>query len=167
MLFIRAMQATDLPVVLDIQARCYGGGLPESGGSLGAKLRAAPGSCFVAVHEDAVRGYLFSLPWQLGSLPSHDAPICALPVEPDCFYLHDLAVHPDARGSGAASALVARFLACAQALDHACLVAVQDSSGYWMRHGFSVVTAAALRPASLASYGDQAIYMQCAFQKSP
>lgn len=167
MLIIRAMQPSDLTAVLAVQALCYHGDLPESAASLGAKLSAAPDSCFVALQQGELRGYLFSLPWRLGSLPAHDAPACVLPVDADCCYLHDLAVHPEARGSGAAAALLARFLARAQALEQACLVAVQDSSAYWARQGFAVVTEAALRPASLASYGEAAVYMRRVFQKSP
>jgi len=163
MLTIRAMLAGDLPAVLDIQSRCYGGDLPETAGSLLAKLTAAPDSCFVAEQDGRVRAYLFSLPWRLGSLPAHDAPACLLPPAPDCFYLHDLAVHPEARGSGASAALVARFLERAEPLGQACLVAVQDSAAWWARHGFAVVDEPALRPASLDSYGDAARYMRRLF----
>lgn len=154
------MRADDLHAVLDIQALCYGDGLPETAGSLMAKHAASPDSCFVAEQDGRVQAYLFSLPWRLGSLPAHDASSCVLPEAPDCFYLHDLAVHPDARGGGAAAGLVARFLACAATRGQACLVAVQDSSAWWARHGFVTVDDPALRPAGLASYGEAARYMR-------
>lgn len=162
MLHIRSLLADDLPAVLTLQAQCYGDGLPESGESLAAKRAASPDTCFLACDPDgAALAYLFSLPWRAGSLPPHNAPACALPALPDCIYLHDLAVSPAARGSGAAGLMVARFFTAARALalPQACLVAVQASAPFWARHGFAVVDDPALRPASLASYGEAARYM--------
>ncbi len=157
------MAPTDLRAVMAIQAQCYQGGLPESQGSLAAKLGASPGTCFIASSSvgEAPLGYLFALPWLAGGPPPHDAAQCELPARPDCLYLHDLAVSPPGRKLGVGKAMVGAFFEALarMALPSAGLVAVQGSSTYWARHGFQPATVSADLALKLRSYGDDAIYM--------
>jgi ribosomal protein S18 acetylase RimI-like enzyme len=163
------MHADDMPAVLRIQAACYTAIVPESRQSLEAKLRAAPDTCLVAAAPndaipDDIAGYLVAMPWRRGAPPELDAPDCRLPQQPDCLYLHDLAVAPAARGSGAAGALVAAFMQRLHAygLAHASLIAIQASQPFWQRHGFGVVALDAARQAGLAAYGEDIAYMEYA-----
>ena len=160
---VAPLLARDMPAVMRIQAQCYSAIVPESLASMAAKRHAAPHTCHAAWHADALVGYLLSLPVRGLALPPLDSPDCVLAADADALYLHDLALAPAARGSGAGRALVARALAVgAQAgLKRALLVAIQGSAPYWARHGFETVEPphAELR-AKLASYGADAQLMQ-------
>ncbi|KAB2963364.1 GNAT family N-acetyltransferase [Zoogloea sp.] len=161
MLTLRNALPTDLPAIMDIQARCYSAIVPETQASMGAKLAASPGTCFVAEHQGKIHAYLLALPWHFASPPGLDAPECRLPATPDTLYLHDLAVAPEARGSRTAGALVHAFLGALAALrlPRASLIAIQSSSTWWARHGFEPVAVDADLAARLASYGQDACYM--------
>lgn len=159
---IRPMTTSDLANVLEIQSACYTQVEPESEESLRAKLTASPATCFVASLENKVIAYLISLPWQFQSPPALNAATCELKNDPDCLYLHDVAVAPVARGSGVAARLVERFLSCLHALNlgRASLIAVQNSASYWRKFGFESVTPTDLLRAKLATYGNGVEYMQ-------
>ena len=158
---VRSMAAADLPAVLAIQALCYTELTPESRESLHAKLSASQSTCLIASLDGHPAGYLIALPWEFSNPPALDAQTCRLPPSPDCLYLHDLAVAPGARGSGAGRALVDRFLTQLKrsGLGRASLVAVQDSAPYWERHGFRVVPPSEPMRAWLSTYGRCAQYM--------
>jgi hypothetical protein len=67
---------TDLPAILRIQSLCYTAIVPESAQSMGAKLAAAPDTCFVARRSGEVAAYLLALPWSFDNPPHLDAPGC-------------------------------------------------------------------------------------------
>jgi predicted N-acetyltransferase YhbS len=158
---IRTMVEADIAAVLEIQAVCYTAVTPESDASLHAKLRASQSTCFIASIEGDVVGYLIALPWELSNPPALNAETCRLPLSPDCLYLHDLAVAPGARKSGAARALVEACLSQMRVLGlgRASLVAVQNSVSYWERYGFRAVPPSAPLQAKLATYGTGVAYM--------
>ena len=159
---IRMMAAADIPAVLEIQAVCYTELTPESEVSLHAKLRASQSTCLIASLEGDTVGYLISLPWTFSSPPVLNAETCRLPSSPDCLYLHDLAVTPGARKSGAGRALVEAFLTQLRELDlgRASLIAVQNSAPYWERYGFLAVPLSEPLKAKLATYGECVQYME-------
>ncbi|MCU0790349.1 MAG: GNAT family N-acetyltransferase [Nitratireductor sp.] len=159
---IRMMAEADIPVVLEIQAVCYTELTPESGRSLHAKLEASRSTCLIASIEGATVGYLIALPWEFSSPPVLNAETCRLPAAPDCLYLHDLAVAPDARRYGTGRALVEALLARLGelGLGRASLVAVQNSAPYWERHGFRAVPLSEPLKAKLSTYGADAQYME-------
>ena len=158
---VRPLHAEDLDTVLDIQAACYTGVLPESRQAFAAKLAASPTTSFLALDGNIRLGYLVSVPIARGEPPALDAPRFSLPERADCLYLHDLAVVPHARGSGAASALIDTFLRQAHhhGFSQASLIAVQNSIRYWEKHGFSAFTPTPSLAIKLASYGAGACYM--------
>ena len=158
------MTVADLPAVLKIQATCYTGVTPESKESLQAKLSASRSTCLIAAVGGQTVGYLISLPWEFSRPPALNAQTCELPATPTCLYLHDLAVTPAARESGAGRALVEAFLQRLKTSDlgRASLVAVQNSAAYWQRYGFRPVPSSALLNASLSTYGADVAYMELA-----
>jgi ribosomal protein S18 acetylase RimI-like enzyme len=158
---IRTMAEADIAAVLEIQAVCYTEITPESDTSLHAKLSASQSTCFIASLDGTVVGYLISLPWECSNPPTLNAATCRLPPSPDCLYLHDLAVTPHARRSGAARALVEACLTRMRGLglQRASLVAVQNSVSYWERYGFQAVPPSVPLQARLASYGTGVAYM--------
>jgi len=155
------MADTDLPAVLEIQAVCYTHVIPESRESLHAKLNASQSTCLIASLVGNMVGYLIALPWEFSNPPALNAQTCELPSSPSCLYLHDLAVTPEARKSGAGRTLVEAFLTRLKrsGLARASLVAVQDSAPYWERHGFRPVPAAEPLRAKLSTYGKGVQYM--------
>jgi predicted N-acetyltransferase YhbS len=90
------------------------------------------------------------------------APLREQAAEPDCYFIHDVAVAPGFRGKGVAGRLVALALARAAGchLATVALVAVPGAEGYWERAGFARVPDG--EPGAVVvreSYGPQARYM--------
>jgi ribosomal protein S18 acetylase RimI-like enzyme len=165
---VRPMGMADLSYVLEIQAVCYTEIVPESLESFVAKLMAAPASCFIATIEKRTVGYLVAVPSNFAHPPLLDQTYCRLPAQPDCLHLHDLAVMPAARATGAGRLLVDAFFTHLREseLPRASLIAIQDSAPYWQRHGFQAVSLGDLLQTKLASYGQNVQYMQCAANDS-
>lgn len=164
---IRPLQADDLAAVLAIQLRCHDSTRIESAQSFDAKRRAAPTSCFVARLDGQSVGYLVAIPVKAGQPPPLNGDTCPVPPDADALYLHDLAVHPDARGAGVAVALVRAFFQSAwrSGLSQACLTAVNGSTAFWQRQGFRDATPSVAAGSGLASYGEGAQYMSLSLQR--
>lgn len=159
----RQMQASDLDAVLDLQQRCYAPAFHEPREAFASKLLASPRSCWVMPGPSGLHAYLVSLPIEGDQLPKLHAGAWHHPAHPDWLYVHDMAVAPAARGSGASGLLMQQAYAFARALilPDIGLIAVQDSSPYWARQGFVLVNSSArLTPDKLASFGTHAVFMQ-------
>lgn len=151
--FIRHMQRADIDAVLRIQSRCYTALEPESAGSLLSKLEVSPATCWVADSERGLAGYLFAHPWTSEVPPSLDLVIERLPAAADCFYIHDLAIDPEWRGTGTGERLIGDALQLADNHWPRCaLIAVQASQRFWGRFGF--VPAPTPLQAAAVGYGD-------------
>lgn len=157
----RAMTTADLAAVSRIAAEVHPD-FPEDDAVFAERLGLCPDGCLVLVRGDDLAGYVVSHPWVTGSCPPLNALLGSLPADTDSFYIHDLALLPVARGSGAAAIVVdaLKELARAAALPLIGLVAVNNSSGFWCRQGFESADGSAMA-AKLASYGDDARYMTC------
>lgn len=155
------MQADDISAVLDIQSRCYDESKWESAQSFLSKLDSASASCFMALAADRPVGYLVAVPAEVGSPPPLNSPTYAVPPAPNALYLHDLAVHPEARGEGVAVVLIEAYFMSLRRLNlqHGCLTAVNGSSGFWARYGFRATPLGDVA-AGMATYGAGAQYMR-------
>ena len=125
------------------------------------RLALAAEGCFVLAEDDGEpMGYAISYPWRIDSAPPLNTLIDAIPGDADVFYLHDLALHPEARGTGATKAIVERLAdqARSRGWPAMALVAVNDAAGFWAKHGFEVRETAAVAD-KLAGYGSDARYM--------
>lgn len=133
------MQARDLSAVMQIQLQCYAADVLEDEAVISRRLQHNPQQCWVAEDSHGVCGYLFAYPSRLGSITPLDGDF-ARHSDPDCLYLHDLAVAGRAGGRGIGPRLVAHGLAHAreQALPYSALVSVQDSAEFWARQGFDL-----------------------------
>jgi GNAT superfamily N-acetyltransferase len=124
-------------------------------------VRLAPTGCHVHERDGAPCGYVLSHPWVRSAPPALNTRIGALPDRPDCWYIHDLGLLPQARGHGAAGAGVELVgqVARAAGIGILSIVAVNGAAGFWKRQGFSPLMDAAMVE-RIASYGDDALYME-------
>ena len=156
----RPMRAADLDAVTEIAAI----GFPdhfEGRDCFANRLDLYPSGCFVLVDgDDTPKGYLVAYPWRAESAPALNTLIEVIPADASVLYLHDLALHHEARGRGVSRTIVERLAtdAAADGWPAMALVAVNEAAPFWEGHGFSVVETPAMA-AKLASYGPDARYM--------
>ncbi|QEI04468.1 GNAT family N-acetyltransferase [Pigmentiphaga aceris] len=129
------------------------------------RLLLHPAGCQVLVQTgpqnvSEVIGYVLSHPWRYGEPPALNSLVDALPEFPDTFYVHDLALLPTARGTGAAAIVVSHLREHAKSCgwSRMSLVAVNESVSFWRRQGFEVVRVPGL-DTRLASYDPTACFM--------
>lgn len=154
----RRMETGDIPSVSAI-AQVVHPSFPEDDAVFAERVALYPAGCRILIGEaGAPQGYILSHPWR-GAPPKLNSLLRALPA-PDVYYIHDLSVLPDQRGSGAASQVVLDVLEQARGdgLSRAALVAVNHSVPFWSRLGFAIADDPAMQRA-LGSYGDDARYM--------
>lgn len=155
----RPMTAADLDGVVEV-ARLSFPDHPEDRACFENRLALNPGGCFVLAGDAGVRGYLVAYPWRRDSAPALNALIQAVPDDAAVLYLHDLALHPDARGGGWTRPIIERLAgqATAAGWPELALVAVNDATAFWARHGFVVENPPGMAD-KLTSYGADARYM--------
>jgi GNAT superfamily N-acetyltransferase len=149
----RALVATDLPEVLEVQRSAHPSVLLESEEAFARKLSLFPDGAQGCFDEGGLAAYLFCFPWTLTEVvPLHDATII-LPEAPSCLYVHDLVVRPGHRSRGVAARLVNAAVELAVQMTLPCaLVAVQGSQRFWQRHGFAVRYKLEYPPGAQAAY---------------
>lgn len=154
----RPMTLTDLPAVKALADTIHPA-FPESDAVFANRLTLHPSGCEVLAGDDGLKGYVLSHPWLDRSPPPLDA-VLAPVAAPTTYYIHDLALLAETRGSGAGTAIAGLLAARAHALGlpNMTLVAVNNSVHFWQRQGFTVTEYPALE-AKLLSYGDQARFM--------
>ena len=105
----RPMRADDLEAVVEIARLSFPDHF-EDRACFQNRLALYPRGCFVlAAAEGAVRGYLIAYPWRADAAPPLNTVIEGLPAEAEVIYLHDLALHPEARGGGVTPEIVERL----------------------------------------------------------
>lgn len=155
----RLMQEADLAEVYDISCVVHPD-FPEDPAIFADRLSVFSAGALVLQGDQQLLGYSFSHPWVQFSAPALNSLLIALPEAADTYYLHDIALLGQARGSGAARQLVELLIETAQAhgFDSLSLVAVNGSQPYWERQGFVVQDVPDLRE-KLLSYSDDARFM--------
>lgn len=135
-------------------------GMPERTEVFAEKVALAPATARVAVADGRVVGYAIAHPWRLDAIPKLDRFLERLPDTPDCIFVHDVALLPEARGHDLARAFIAHLRAEARARGIGALscVSVYGTTVLWARLGF-VIEARPDLAASLAGYGETARYM--------
>ena len=157
----RQMRHADLRAVERIAAEVHPD-YPEDPAIFVERLRLYPPGCRVCTSADGetVQAYLLSHPWYLLQPPPLGSLLGTLPATPTTYHLHDLALLPQTRGSGAGRAIVQALAEHARAngLATLSLVAVNASMGFWERNGFTVYVEPRLVE-KLRSYDDAACLM--------
>lgn len=161
------MARADLPALMAIAAVAHPH-FPEAEAVFAERMALFPPGCRVLADADGrLHGYVFSHPWRADEPVPLDTLLAALPANPGALYLHDLALLPSARGTGAAGAVVRELVALAADRGLACvsLVAVSGSSGFWRQQGFGPREGVATE--QLRGYGADAVFMACPLGASP
>lgn len=153
------MTAADLSAVAAL-ADLIHPAFPEDAAVFADRLALHAPGCLVLDCNTTICGYVLSHPWHNRQPPALNKVLAQDAVPATTFYIHDLALAPAARGSGAAAAIVARLAAHAAQLmlPNMTLVAVNNSVHFWQRLGFDVVIDPALAD-RLRSYDDAAAFM--------
>lgn len=149
-----------LPQALALQSQVYPAFLVEPEAAFASRLRVAAPFNLVIERDGRLLAYLLAHGW-----PREAPPPVGTVLDParsgDTLYLHDLAVAPEARGTGVGQALVAHAIAQAVAggLARAELIAVEGAADYWHRLGFHADMSSAALAAKTAAYGPAAQWM--------
>lgn len=160
MLEWRHMQERDLARVLDIANQVHPG-FPEDPCVFLERLQLFPKGCHVLVDgRDLPCAYGLSHPWLWENVPALNSLLGTLPPVPTCYYFHDMAMLPSARGQGYAQSGIQRIQNAARDASQSRIagVAVNNSYGFWLKQGFHEHEVPALR-AKLHSYEVAAKYM--------
>ena len=154
------MAAADLAEVVAIAAAIHVAH-PERDAVFAERLALHPAGCMILHRDDAVLGYAIAHPWRRNAPPALDTLLGALPRDPDCLDLHDVAVRPGGRGQGAAPRLLRHLEALARDLGmpRLALVAIPGTDRFWRRLGFVAVEERD-RATPGDGYGDGAILME-------
>lgn len=156
----RQASLPDLACVSEIQLAVHQD-FPEDDAVLADRIAVSPGGCFMLDAGGQTRGYVLSHPWLREAPPSLNTMLGEIPSAADTWYIHDLALLPETRGTGAGGTIVPRLadIAKREGYPSMSLISVNGSRGFWERQGFSVRTNERLAR-KLASYGDEAVYME-------
>ena len=155
----RPMRPEDLAAVEAIAERVHAD-YPEDPAVFAERLHLWPEGCLIYERDGTPIAYVLSHPGRAFAPPSLNALLGALPQPPTTYYIHDLALLPETRGQGAGSAVVGLLLDVARraGCPEVSLVAVNGSTGFWGRHGFTPADVPALTE-KLRSYDEDARYM--------
>lgn len=150
---------SDLQVVYAMHESAHKG-LPESREVLEEKFQLFPHGWLVFEKTARIVGYGISYPWRLYTVPVLNSRMGTLPKCPNCLFLHDLALLPEARGKNSAQGFLqlAAMLAASHKLQALTGVSLYGSSRLWVRYGFAVVNDPTLNR-QLCSYGPNARYV--------
>ncbi|NBJ11478.1 GNAT family N-acetyltransferase [Microvirga arsenatis] len=155
----RPMTPEDLPRVQAL-ADAIHVNHPEDAEVLAERLRLYPQGCLMLVEDGHATGYALTHPWRSGEPPPLNRLLREIPSAPTTYYIHDVALLPEARGKGHALAAADRMTAHArrEGFREVSLVAVNGSQAFWEKAGFRVLTVPGLE-AKLSSYGPDAVLM--------
>lgn len=135
--------------------------LPERPEVFEEKIGLYPSSCWKLLSPSGkIVGYGISHAWTLHIIPPLDDFLSELPQSPDCLYVHDVAILPEARGQNAGLEyrnILKRTAGQRGILNLAC-VSVYGTDKLWSRTGFQCVNDKSINE-KIASYGSSAKYM--------
>jgi GNAT superfamily N-acetyltransferase len=154
------MREEDVPAVVAISDVVHGR-FTERPEVFAERLALYPAGCFVQEREGATGGYMISHPWHRRSPVPLDVLIGAIPEDAESYFLHDLALLPDVRGSGAGRRGLELVLRHASDLGYGevSLVAVNGADSFWSAQGFlRIEDEAVVR--KLQSYGEGTFFME-------
>ena len=124
------MVELDLPKVSALADEHYPPELYESLEALEQKFLAYSPGCYVAVDGQTIIGYIFSHPWDTRPVKLNYVDGFTIPLEPICYYVHDMLIAPAyrKRSLGRAMAEIVLAHATLDGFSRIDLVAIDDNS---------------------------------------
>lgn len=121
-----------------VQADAYDSITPESLATLKSKWVVSPRTCFAFEEAGEITAYLLAHAWNSTQAPKLYEPL-PINTDGDILFLHDLALMKKCTGKGIGTQMVDHLLARTQTQQFTkiLLVAVQSSTAFWSRFGFS------------------------------
>ncbi len=142
--------------IVKIQEEAYTDIAPEDVKVLKSKWYSSPQTCAVYTdHKHKVLAYLLAHPWESEIPPKLNEKI---PVTySSTLFIHDLALAHEGRGKNIGKELVQNLIDNAKAHSYVkiLLVAVQNSSGFWVKFGFLNIPSTEI----CSSYGENSQLM--------
>lgn len=153
--WLQPLRKSDVEEILEVQRICYGPFFIESRAAFESKILAGQTS-FGIFESGRMLGYAVAFPWKRDVPVPLDSEQLEIPLQPDCLYLHDIAVSPAARGRGLGNAFVRALSneACRLGFRSMDLVAVQGASSFWQQFGFNPIAGES------PGYGSDAVKMR-------
>ena len=127
----RRMRSEDVPFVYMIANHIHKE-LHEDTAVFIERLQLCPEGCFV-LEDTMIRGYLISHPFTQGKSPPLNTLLHKI-TDPDCWYIHDLAILEPYRGQGHACEILTRLEQNVKM--PLALTSVGGSETFWVRQGF-------------------------------
>jgi ribosomal protein S18 acetylase RimI-like enzyme len=137
--------------------------LPESEQVFAERVALFPQGCLGLFDEtDEICGYIISHPTRYREPPALDQLLGEIAPDANQYYIHDLAIVPDFRGSGLAYQCLGKVLeTVAKRYATTGLVSVYGTSEFWGRYGFKVPEAIdGVLEKKTQGYGDDAVYLE-------
>lgn len=133
---------------------------PEDDAVFTERFALYPDGCATLELDGKPMAYALTHPWHYAEPPALNVMLGALPDDPTTYYIHDIAMLPETRGTGAGSAIVDAVIAHAAetGVPNVSLVAVNGSVPFWSRFGFEVTEEPKLA-AKLLTYDADARFM--------
>jgi ribosomal protein S18 acetylase RimI-like enzyme len=152
--FIR-IDLSHLEGVLSVQEISYLPLFHENAESFVSKMKLSPSTCYGVLDEGKLIAFGISFPWFNNLSVEFNSSLEMKSTKPDIMYIHDISVAPDYRCLGLGEAIFKRILdsALEKGLNEVVLVAVQGSSTFWSRFGFTILES------QVNGYGVEAVKM--------
>jgi len=135
---VRLMTIDDLAAIEIIQSEAYAGYFLESADVIAQRFNLSPTTTWVAEHDGNVCAYLVGYWSTIGRVNPLNAPFSSI-AEPNCLYVHDLALLRSVQGFGLGKRLIraAAEYAAEHKVKALALLSVQNSKDFWQNVGFA------------------------------
>lgn len=131
----------------------------ENEGVFYERLYLYPNGCFVLMDNNHVQGYVISHPWHLIP-PELNSYLKSIPKSPKTYFIHDIAIVPDARGKKTihqVMELIEKNIV-GTGINNLSLVSIKNTSEIWIKFGFKIINDDIYKP-YIGSYNDGAHFM--------
>ncbi|WP_020399330.1 GNAT family N-acetyltransferase [Kordiimonas gwangyangensis] len=155
----RQMTEADMQQVIDLAAVIHLDH-PEDDDVIIERRTFFPEACLVLEGDGGLHGYTLVHPVEFEKPPALNALIGKAPVQTDIVHIHDIALAPEARGTGASGKAIEIIVekATDAGFKQISIVAVNGTEPFWEKQGFRHHTSEKLAK-KLASYDGTASYM--------
>ncbi|KAL2835676.1 acyl-CoA N-acyltransferase [Aspergillus pseudoustus] len=158
----RPLTTSDIPTLISIADKIHAT-LPERPEIFAERIALYPAGCLALEENTGSRkivGYAVSHPIRRRQPPELDTLLGEIPADADAYYIHDVAVLPEARGKGYAGQCVDLLLETAKRFPVACLVSVYGTGEFWARFGFEAAVVGEALRRKVEGYGEDAVYLE-------